>query len=292
MVVTGAGRGIGREVALLGASEGASIVVNDPGVSVSGGGSDSGPAAEVVAAIEAAGGSALANTASVAQPDGAASIIDDAIEAFGRIDAVVNNAGILRDRIFHHMTLEEFEAVVSVHLLGSFYVARAAAPHFRKRESGAYVNFTSTSGLIGNYGQANYSAAKMGIVGLSNSIALDMQRFGVRSNCIAPFAWSRLTSTIPDEEESRVARMKQMTPESVAPLAVFLASDLASGVTGQVFGIRRNEVFLFCPMRPSRSVQRSDGWTPAAMAEHMEPALRSSFTSLQVSSDVISWDPV
>ncbi|KZY38288.1 3-hydroxyacyl-CoA dehydrogenase, partial [Roseovarius sp. HI0049] len=213
VAVTGAARGIGREVALLCAREGAAVVVNDFGGTASGEGGGSGPADEVVAEIEKAGGTAVANSASISEPEGAESIIQDAVTRFGQIDAVVNNAGFLRDVIFHKMSITDWQAVVNVHLNGYFYVAKAAARYFREQESGSYVNFTSTSGLIGNVGQANYSAAKMGVVGLSNSIALDMQRYNVRSNCIAPFAWSRMTAAIPattEAEKQRVERFKSM----------------------------------------------------------------------------------
>ena len=186
VAVTGGGRGIGRAIALHCASEGAAVVVNDFGGSLAGEGHDAGPAAEVVAEIEAAGGRACANLANVADADSAATIISDAVDNFGRIDAVVNNAGVSRDGMFHKMTQENWQAVVDVHLHGSFNVSRAAAPHFREQGSGAFVHTTSTSGLIGNVGQSNYSAAKMGILGLSNSIALDMRRYRVRSNCVAP----------------------------------------------------------------------------------------------------------
>src|SRR3569833_909942 len=197
VAVTGAGRGIGCEIALLCAREGAAVVDNDPGVSSEGEGGDAGPAAQTVADIAAAGGRAHANTASVTDPAGAASIVEEAVQRFGRIDAVVNNAGILRDRIWHKMSHEDWRAVIDVHLGGAFNVSKAATPYFREQGSGSFIHFTSTSGLIGNFGQANYSAAKMGIIGLSQSIALDMARLGVRSNCIAPIAWSRMLATIP-----------------------------------------------------------------------------------------------
>ena len=295
VIVTGAGRGIGREIALLAAQEGASVVVNDLGGSPDGAGSDAGPASDVVSEIRAAGGRAVASTASVAEPGPAESIIHTAVEAFGRVDCVVNNAGILRDRIFHKMSVADFKAVIDVHLMGTFYTSHAAAQLFREQGSGSFVHFTSTSGLVGNFGQANYAAAKLGIVGMSKCIALDMQRFGVRSNCVSPFAWSRLIGTIPAESEAereRVERIKAMGPEKIAPLAVFLASDLSAGVSGQIFAARMNEVFLMGQSRPIRSVHRGEGWTPQTLASHMLPALRSSLYPLERSGDVFSWDPV
>ena len=295
MIVTGAGRGIGRDFALAMAANGAAVVVNDLGASVAGEGEDSGPAHEVVKEIVAAGGSAVANTDSVADWDAANSIIQSAIDKFGRLDGVVNNAGILRDRFFFNMSVEEWKAVIDVHLNGSFYVARAAAPHFKKQNSGSYINMTSTSGLVGNLGQANYAAAKLGIAGLSKSIAMDMARYGVRSNCIAPFAWSRMIGSIPvnsDEQKARVEKLKSMATSKIAPLAVYLASDAAADVTGQIFGVRANEIFLFSQNRPLRSVQRSDGWTPQTIADHAMPALKAHFYALDRSQDVFTWDPI
>ncbi len=295
-VVTGAGGGIGREIALAMALAGASVVVNDIGASLTGEGPTSAtPGEQTVAIIHQRGGQAVANTDSVSEWGSAQRIVAQALDAFGRIDIVVNNAGILRDQIFHKMSPEEWLAVINVHLNGSFFVSRAAAEHFRKQGSGAYVHMTSTSGLIGNFGQANYSAAKLGVAALSKSIALDMQRFGVRSNCIAPFAWSRMTSSIPsstEAEKARVARLQQMTPDKNAPLAVFLASDAAKDVTGQIFAARHNELFLFSQPRPIRSTHSAGGWTPESIAETALPALRSHFLPLDRSGDVFSWDPV
>jgi NAD(P)-dependent dehydrogenase (short-subunit alcohol dehydrogenase family) len=295
VAVTGSGGGIGKGIALLMASRGASVVVNDIGAALDGSGHDEGPAAATVREIKSAGGKAVANTDSVADPKGAERLIQTALDAFGRIDAVVNNAGILRDRIFHRMSLDEWRAVIDVHLNGSFHVSKAAANHFKEQGSGAFVHFTSTSGLVGNLGQANYSAAKMGIVGLSRSIALDMARFGVRSNAIAPFAWSRMIGSIPvesEEQKERVAKLQQMTPDKIAPLVVYLCSDAAKEVTGQIFSVRNNEIFLMSQPRPIRSVHAGGGWTPEAIAEHAMPALKASFYDLDVSADVFSWDPV
>lgn len=294
-VVTGSGRGIGREIALMMAGRGARVVVNDIGADLGGEGVDTSPAEQTVADIKAAGGEAVTNGDSVADAKGAERIVETALDTFGDIDIVVNNAGILRDRIFHRMSHVEWQAVIDVHLNGSFNVSKAAAAHFRASEKGSFVHFTSTSGLIGNFGQANYAAAKLGIVGLSKSLALDMSRFGVRSNCIAPFAFSRMIGSIPTEtpeQAARVEKLKAMTPDKIAPLAVYLASDGAAHVSGQIFAVRNNEVFLMSQPRPLRSVQRSDGWTPESIAEHAMPALQKHFYDLDVSTDVFSWDPV
>ena len=295
VVVTGAGGGIGRDIALAAAREGASVVVNDIGASLQGDGQDKGPAEAVVDEIRGFGGRAVTSTDSVSEPEGAANIVRTAIEAFGRVDGVVNNAGILRDGFFHKMTDENWDSVLKVHLYGAYNVSRAAAAHFRDQNGGAFVHMTSTSGLIGNLAQANYSAAKLGIAGLSRSIALDMQRMGVRSNCVAPFAWSRMISSIKvdsDAQRERVARLQQMTPAKVAPLVTYLLGDRAEGVTGQIFSVRNNEIFVFSQPRPVRSVHSGDGWTSEAIADHAMPALKAAFTPMEVSADVFSWDPV
>ena len=295
VIVTGAGGGIGRDLALAMAAAGAKVLVNDIGTSVKGEGRDAGRAQLVVDQILSSGGKAVANTDSVSEWESANRIVQAAVDAFGGIDAVVNNAGILRDRFFFNMSVEEWRAVIDVHLNGSFHVARAAAPHFKSQNSGCYVHMTSTSGLVGNLGQANYSAAKLGIAGLSKSIALDMAKYHVRSNCIAPFAWSRMIGSIPTETEdqkARVEKLKAMETAKIAPLAVYLASEDAHDVSGQIFAVRANEIFLMSQSRPLRSVHRSEGWTPDSIRTQAIPALRPHFYPLDRSQDVFSWDPL
>lgn len=292
-VITGAGRGIGRAIALAMAENGARVIVNDPGFDVGGNASKERPADEVVREIKAAGGEALANYESVSDYDGAGRIIDQAVDEFGGINIVVNNAGILRDKIFHKMTVEDWRAVIDVHLHGTFNVSNQAAPHFRKQESGAFIHMTSTSGLIGNYGQSNYAAAKLGIAALSKSIALDMERFNVTSNCISPFAWSRMIGTIPNTpgQEERLEKLKKMTPDKLAPIVVHLASEGGKDISGQIFAVRGNEIFLMSQPRPIRSVHRQGGWTPQTIADHAMPVLSTSFLPLDRSPTVFNWDP-
>lgn len=295
IIVTGAGRGIGRGMAMTLADAGAKVIVNDLGASADGEGDDTSPAKDVVDEIVAAGGEAVPNYNSVSEWDSAHEIVQAAIDTFGRIDGLVNNAGILRDAIFHKMTEENFDIVLNVHLKGSFNMSRACAPHFRQQESGSMVHMTSTSALIGNLGQANYMSAKLGIVGLSKSIALDMARYNVRSNCISPFAWSRLFGNVPTdtpEQQARVEIIKQMTPEKIAPLATALLSDDAEDVTGQIFAVRNNEIFLMSQSRPIRAAHASDGWTPETINERVLSAFRPSMYALDRTADVFTWDPV
>ena len=294
-IVTGAGRGIGRGIAMLLAKEGARVVVCDIGASLQGEGRDTGPAQETVDAIKKAGGEAIASTLSITEPKNAEAIVKIALEAFGRIDILVNNAGILRDVIFHKMSWSDWSDVIAVHLNGSFNMSRAVAPLFREQNSGAFVHMTSTSGLVGNFGQANYMAAKLGIMGLSRGIALDMARFNVRSNCIAPFAFTRMIESIPaqsEQDKRRIEAFQRMTPEKIAPLAVFLGSDAASGITGQILSVRNNEIYLFNQPRPVKTISRAGGWTPEQIAVELNPAFASLFTPLERSEDVFNWDPI
>jgi NAD(P)-dependent dehydrogenase (short-subunit alcohol dehydrogenase family) len=293
-LVTGAGRGVGRGIALELAKAGAAVVVNDLGVSITGENTEGSPAEQVVEEIKAMGGRAVANHDSVADWAGACAMVKAGVDNFGRIDAVVNNAGNLRDVYFHKMSPEDFDAVIAVHLKGSFNTSRAAAPFFKEQESGAFVHMTSTSGLIGNFGQANYSAAKLGIVGLSKSIALDMQRFGVRSNAVAPFAWTRMIDSIPTdtpEQQKRVDGLKKLDANKIAPFVVALCGDGGVKVTGQIFGVRNNEIFLFSQPRPIRTAHTSDGWTPETVTERVFEQFANDFYPLDRSSDIFTWEP-
>jgi NAD(P)-dependent dehydrogenase (short-subunit alcohol dehydrogenase family) len=294
-IVTGAGRGIGRGIATLLGQEGARVVVCDIGASLQGEGNDAGPAQETVDAIRKAGGQAIASTLSITEPKNAEAIVKSALDAFGRVDILVNNAGILRDVIFHKMSWSDWSDVIGVHLNGSFNMSRAVAPLFREQGSGSFVHMTSTSGLVGNFGQANYMAAKLGIMGLSRGIALDMARFNVRSNCIAPFAFTRMIESIPtqsDQDKKRIEAFQRMTPEKIAPLAVYLGSDAAADITGQIFSVRNNEIYLFNQPRPIKTILCAEGWTPEQLATELKPALAASFTALERSEDVFNWDPV
>lgn len=295
IVVTGAGAGVGKGIAMEAARQGAKVIVNDLGVAIDGSGASSGPAQQTVDEIRAFGGTAAANTESVAEWKSAQSIISQALDLFGRIDGVVNNAGNLRDVIFHKMPEDDFDAVIQVHLKGSFNMSRAAAPHFKSEESGSFVHMTSTSGLIGNFGQANYCSAKMGVVGLSKAIALDMERFNVRSNCIAPFAFTRMVNTIPTDTPDGMARMKvnqRLEAEKIAPFTCALLTDAAKDVTGQIFGVRNNEIYLFSQPRPIRTAHSGEGWTVQSCLDVAIPMMKPSFYALDKSRDVFSWDPV
>jgi NAD(P)-dependent dehydrogenase (short-subunit alcohol dehydrogenase family) len=295
IIVTGAGGGVGKAIAQEAARYGAKVIVNDIGVAIDGSGGSTGPAQQAVDEIKGAGGIAAANTDSVADWNSAQKIVQQALDLYGRVDGVVNNAGNLRDAIFHKMTEEEFDAVLGVHLKGSWNVSRAAAPYFKSQQSGAFVHMTSTSGLIGNFGQVNYCAAKMGIVGMSKAIALDMERFHVRSNCIAPFAYTRMVSGIPADTPEGVERARinmRLEAVKIAPFTLALLCDAANQVTGQIFGVRNNEIYLFSQPRPIRSAHNSDGWTVQTCIDRAIPMLRGSFFPLDKSRDVFTWDPV
>jgi NAD(P)-dependent dehydrogenase (short-subunit alcohol dehydrogenase family) len=297
ILVTGAGRGIGRECALLAAKEGARVVVNDLGGSIGGDDEgDVGPAEATAKDIRDAGGEAVANSDSVASYQGAKAMFEQGMDSFGGMHGVISPAGILRDGMFHKMSEEDWDAVIDVHLKGSFNVTRATIEHFRNQEDGAYALFTSTSGLVGNIGQANYAAAKMGIVGLSKVIAMENEKKNVRSNIISPSAWTRMIGSIPikDEKTRRRVEMMQnkMRADQIAPLAVALMADGASDISGQIFSIRGNEVFLWNQPRPIRGMSNLQGYTPEDMLEVTFPAFRGNMTGLGNARTVFTWDPV
>jgi NAD(P)-dependent dehydrogenase (short-subunit alcohol dehydrogenase family) len=297
VLVTGGANGIGKECALLAAREGAKVVVNDLGGSAAGGDEGSaGPAEAIAQEIRKAGGEAVSNSDSVSDRKGVARMFEQALDTYNGLHAVINPAGILRDKMFHKMTDEEWDVVIDVHLKGSYNVTHAAINHFREQEEGSFVLFTSTSGLIGNVGQANYAAAKMGIVGLSRIVAMEGLQKNVRSNVIAPFAWSRMIATIPIKDEAaakRVERMKNhMRADQVAQLAVSLASPACKDVSGQIFVARGNEIFLMSQPRPIRGMAKMEGWTPETIANHCMPALKPNFHDLGATVSVFGWDPV
>ncbi|HWQ76507.1 MAG TPA: SDR family NAD(P)-dependent oxidoreductase [Syntrophomonas sp.] len=295
VVVTGAGRGIGRAIALMFAQYGAKVVVNDPGGSPDGQGGDQMVAEQVVDEIKKAGGEAVPSFDSVDSLPGATRIIETAIQNYGRIDVVVNNAGILRDRILFKMSEEEFDDVIRVHVKGAWSMTRAAAPYMRDQKFGRIINFTSTTGLIGQVGQVNYGTAKAGIVGLTKNTALDMAKYNVTANVICPFAYTRLVGTIESDDpviQARIEKFKKMTPEKIAPLVVYLASDQAQEVSGQIFAVRGNELVLFSQIRPIRNVVQNTGWTAEEIAETFIPAVKSSFYKLDISNDVFPYDPL
>lgn len=294
VIVTGAGNGVGADIARLAAKYGAKVVINDAGVTSAGEGRDPTVAKRVTDEIVTAGGQAIASVRNVADWDDAHGIIQDALDAYGKIDVVVNNAGILRDTMFHKMTREEFDSVDDVNLRGVFYVSRAAAPHFKAQNSGCYIHMTSTSGLIGNFGQVNYGATKLGVAGLSKCIALDMQKFGVTSNAIAPFAWTRMVATIPDtpENKRRLEVNRRLRPEKIAPLVVALAGEGGKQTNGQIFGVRNNEIYLFSQPRPVRTAHTSDGWSPETVVERVLTAFKGSYFPLDRSNEVFTWDPI
>ena len=297
VLVTGGGGGIGRACALLAAQEGAKVLVNDLGAGVKGDDPGSaGPAETVAAEIRGAGGEARANSESVASLASVRGMVEQAIDELGGLHAVINPAGILRDGMFHKMDEADWDAVVQVHLRGAFNVARAAVEHFRNQGEGSFVLFTSTSGLIGNIGQSNYAAAKMGVVGLSRIVALEGAPKGVRSNVIAPFAWTRMIATIPVTDEASARRVQRfqegMRADQVAPLAVALASPGSGGVSGQIFSVRGNEVALFDQPRPVKLMSRLEGWTAEALNAHALPAMAPAYTPLETTAAVFPYDPV
>lgn len=285
VMVTGGGRGIGREIALLVAKEGAKVLVNDLGGGEAGGDAgDAGPAEEVAGLIRKAGGEATSNSDSVTDIKAVKGMVEQAMDTFGGLHSVINPAGILRDKMFHKMDDESWDIVVEVHLKGSYNVCRATVEHFRKQEEGSYVLFTSTSGLLGNIGQTNYAAAKMGIVGLNRVLAMEGALKNVRSNVIAPTAWTRLIATIPIKDEESAARFEEMKqlihPAQVAQLAVALAAPNCTA-SSQIFGVNGNNVQLYNQPRVIQTMTKMEGWTPESVINEALPAMEANYTPLE-----------
>jgi NAD(P)-dependent dehydrogenase (short-subunit alcohol dehydrogenase family) len=286
VLVTGGGNGIGRDCALIAAQEGAKVVVNDLGGGLKGEDEGSaGPAEAVAQEIRAKGGEAVSNSDSVTNLDAVYGMVDLAKKTFGGLHAVINPAGILRDVMFHKMTEAEWDSVIAVHMRGSFNVARATIELFREQNDGAYMFFTSTSGLYGNIGQANYGAAKMGIAGLSRIIAMEGARNNVRANCLAPVAWTRMTQSVPVKDEAAAAR-RQMMAEKIradqpARFSVAMITPAASKVSGQIFGASGESIILYSQPRPVETVTKDEGWTVASILSEAVPKMAPKFYSLE-----------
>ena len=271
-IVTGAGRGIGSGVARLLAAEGAAVVVNDLGVELDGGGGSASHADQVVAAIKEAGGNAVASYLSVAEFENGEALVGHAIDAFGRLDIVVTCHGILRDRMIFNMSEQEWDDVIGVHLTGTFNVVRHASRRMREQRSGRIITFSSTSGLWGNSGQANYGAAKSGIGGLTKVVARDLGRYGVTCNAIVPMAATRMTTSVPEQaHDARAAHgisrdqpgattEVQFDPEDIAPFVAYLASDFAAGVNGQFFFVYGKSVSVMSQPRLEKTILKPEGF--------------------------------
>jgi NAD(P)-dependent dehydrogenase (short-subunit alcohol dehydrogenase family) len=286
VLVTGGGNGIGRDCALIAAQEGAKVVVNDLGGGLKGEDEGSASAAEKVAQeIRAAGGEAVSNSDSVTNYKAVEGMVEQARDTFGGLHAVINPAGILRDVMFHKMSEEDWDRVIDVHMRGSFNVARATIELFRDQNDGAYMFFTSTSGLFGNIGQANYGAAKMGIAGLSRIIAMEGARNNVRSNCLAPVAWTRMTQSVPIKDEAAAARRAVMAEkvraDQPARFSVAMVTPAAANVSGQIFGASGENIILYSQPRPIETVTKEEGWTVATILSEAVPKMEPKFFPLQ-----------
>ncbi|MBS0363588.1 MAG: SDR family NAD(P)-dependent oxidoreductase [Proteobacteria bacterium] len=287
VLVTGGGNGIGRDCALIAAQEGAKVLVNDLGGGLKGEDEGSaGPAEKVAQEIRAAGGEAASNSDSVTSMKAVQGMVEQARDTFGGLHAVINPAGILRDVMFHKMTEEDWDRVIDVHMRGSFNVARATIELFRDQQDGAYMFFTSTSGLFGNIGQANYGAAKMGIAGMSRIIAMEGARNNVRSNCLAPVAWTRMTQSVPIKDEAAAARRAVMAekvrPDQPARFSVAMVSPAAANVSGQIFGSSGENIILYSQPRPIVTCTKPEGesWTVDSILKEAVPQMAPKFFDL------------
>ena len=282
-ICTGSGRGIGAAVAKMMAAHGARVIINDPGVGGSGDGGEHGPAEQVVEEIKAAGGKAAPNFGSVAKFEDCLAMVQQARDEFGGLHILFNSAGILRDRKFHTMSPDDWQAVIDVHLTGHFNLARSAINLFREQEFGRMIMVGSTSGLLGNIGQANYGAAKAGIMNLSLVVAKENAQKGITSNVICPSADTRMSRSVPTPKDPQAAArweelLQKCHPDTIAPLCVFLGSEDAAQVTGQIFQQRGAELSLYSQPRPVRMVHRNGGWTPETIRDVAMPALATQFS--------------
>ena len=290
-ICTGSGRGVGAEVAKLMAANGAKVIVNDPGVGGGGEGGDQTPAQAIVDEIKAAGGDAAANFGSVTSYEDCLDMITQARDEFGGCHVVFNPAGILRDRMFHKMSPDDWKDVIDVHLNGHYNINRAAINLFREQEYGRMIMVSSTSGVLGNVGQANYGAAKMGIVALMRIVAMENANKGITANAILPSADTRMTRSVPTPKDPNAAEVREerlrLSPaDAIAPLCVFLASEQASYVSGQVFHQRGAELSLYGDMKPTRMAHRHGGWTVETIAENAMPSLKTGFVTIGNSRDI------
>ena len=286
VLVTGGGNGIGRDCALIAAAEGAKVVVNDLGGGLKGEDEGSqGPAEKVVQEIRAAGGEAVSNSDSVTNYKAVQGMVEQAMDTFGGLHAVINPAGILRDVMFHKMSEDDWDRGIDVHMLGSFNVARATIELFREQNDGAYMFFTSTSGLLGNIGQANYGAAKMGIAGLSRIIAMEGARNNIRSNCLAPVAWTRMTQSVPIKDEAQAARRAVMAEkiraDQPARFSVAMVSPAAANVSGQIFGASGENIILYSQPWAIETVTKEEGWTVDTILSEAIPKMAPKFFDVQ-----------
>lgn len=295
IVITGAGRGIGLGLARHLSSLGASLVLNDAGVALNGELEDEGLIDRVAAEIRCPGRTVLASSGSVADPNTADSLVSVAMSEFGRIDAWFNAAVITRDRMIFNMTDEEWSAVIATNLSGTFCCTRAALRQMRQQRSGRVINLVSTAGLIGNIGQSNYAASKGGIVSLSRVAAMEMARYNVSVNCVAPFAHTRMTDSIKGasaEQQSYLERARRAKVEHIVPFLVYLASGLSEGISGQVFGVRGHEIFLFSQPRPLRAVGMMGGWDLDSIHTAVSASLQDGFTTLQTDLELFRSEPL